>query len=57
MTAGAGLEIEVIAHLNTTDWAEYLELAEYLNIHILEIVAKAGTALSLPARALHIEKN
>ena len=54
--ADDGLRIEVIAHLDTTDWVEYLELAEYLNIHILDIVAKAGTALSLPARALHIER-
>jgi MscS family membrane protein len=54
--ADDGLLIEVIAHLDTTEWAEYLELAEYLNIHILEIVSKAGTALSLPARALHIEQ-
>jgi len=54
--ADDGLLIEVIAHLDTVEWAEYLELAEYLNIHILEIVSKAGTALSLPARALHIEQ-
>jgi MscS family membrane protein len=54
--ADDGLRVEIIAHLNTTDWAEYLELAEYLNIHILEIVSKAGTALSLPAKALHIEQ-
>jgi MscS family membrane protein len=54
--ADDGLLIEVIAHLDTTDWAEYLELAEYLNIHILDIVSKAGTALSLPARAIHIER-
>ncbi len=54
--ADDGLLIEVIAHLDTTDWVEYLELVEYLNIHILDIVLKAGTALSLPARALHIEQ-
>ncbi len=34
----------------------YLELAEELNMRILEIVAQADTSLSLPARTLHIEQ-
>jgi MscS family membrane protein len=46
----------VYAYLNTTDWAKYLELAEDLNIRILEIVAQAGTSLSLPARTMHVEQ-
>jgi MscS family membrane protein len=47
--ADDALLVEVYAYLTTTDWAEYLELAEELNIRILEIVARAGTSLSLPA--------
>ena len=54
--ADDALLIEAYAYLNTTDWAEYLELAEELNIRILEIVARAGTSLSLPARTLHVEQ-
>ena len=50
------LLVEVYAYLNTNVWTEYLELAEKLNIRILEIVAQAGTTLSLPARTLHIEQ-
>ena len=50
------LLIEVNSYLDTTDWATYLELAEELNIRILEIVTQAGTSLSLPARVLHIEQ-
>ena len=50
------LLIEAYAYLDTTNWTEYLELAETLNIRILEIVARAGTTLSLPARALHVER-
>jgi MscS family membrane protein len=51
------LLIEVYAYLATTDWAKYLEFAEELNIRILEIVARAGTSLSLPARTLHVEQS
>jgi MscS family membrane protein len=55
--ADDALLVEVYAYLATTDWAEYLELAEELNIRILEIVARAGTSLSLPARTLHVEQS
>jgi len=50
------LKIEVLGYLNTTEWAEYLELAEELNIGIMEIVARAGTSLALPAQTLHVEQ-
>ncbi len=54
--ADDALLVEVYANLDTTDWSVYLELAEGLNMRILEIVAQAGTTLSLPARTLHIEQ-
>jgi len=49
-----GLLVEVYAYVDTPAWAEYLEIAEDLNLRILEIVAGAGTSLSPPAR-LQIE--
>lgn len=55
--ADDALLVEVYAYLATTDWAEYLELAEELNIRILEIVAQAGTSLALPTRTLHVEQS
>ena len=55
--ADDALLVEVNAYLGTTDWATYLELAEGLNIRILEIVAQAGTKLSLPAKTLHLEQS
>lgn len=54
--ADDALLVEAYAYVNTSDWAEYLGVAEDLNIRILEIVAQAGTSLSLPARALHVEQ-
>ena len=50
------LLVELYAYLDTTSWTEYLELAENLNIQTLNIVAKAGTSLALPAQTLHIEE-
>lgn len=54
--ADDALLIEVYAYLDTKDWSVYLELAEELNMRILEIVTRAGTTLALPARTLHIEQ-
>ena len=54
--ADDALLIEVYGYLDTKDWSVYLELAEELNMRILEIVAQADTTLSLPARTLHIEQ-
>jgi MscS family membrane protein len=55
--ADDALLVEVYAYLATTDWPEYLEISEELNMRILEIVAQAGTSLSLPARTLHVEQS
>jgi len=54
--ADDALLVEVYAYVDTKEWAIYLELAEELNMRILEIVAQAGTTLSPPARTLHIEQ-
>jgi MscS family membrane protein len=54
--ADDALLVEVNAYLNTTEWAEYLRLAEELNMLILQVVAAAGTSLSLPARTLHVKQ-
>jgi len=51
------LQLEIFAHLNTTVWVEYLELSEELNLLILEVVADAGTSLTLPASTLRIERD
>jgi len=55
--ADDALLVEAYAYIDTTNWDEYLRLAEELNIRILEILAQAGTSLSLPARSLHIEQS
>ena len=53
--AKQGMQIEVFAYLTTTDWAEFLELAEELNIRIVEIVSSAGASLFIPSGTLYVE--
>jgi MscS family membrane protein len=49
------LLVEVFAYLTTTNWAEFLEIAEELNIRILEIVSQAGASLFMPSGTLYVE--
>jgi MscS family membrane protein len=50
------LEIEIFAYLDTIDWAEYLAVAEELNLRVLENVASSGARLALPAQSLVVEQ-
>ena len=50
------LEINVLAFIMTTDYLEYMEIAEELNIRILEIIDAAGAELATPAQGLFKEK-
>jgi MscS family membrane protein len=47
-----GIELDVYAYIKTSDWAEYLEVAEQLNLAIIEIVAKSGTQFAVPIHML-----
>lgn len=49
------LDLEVFAYLNTTDYNEYLGIAEDLNIQIIEAITLAGTSIAIPAQMLHTE--
>ena len=39
------------------NYGRVLAISEDLNMHILRVIADAGTSLSPPAQALHIEQN
>ena len=45
------LDVKVHCYVNTTNFTEYLAIAEELNFRILEIVHEAGASLALPVRS------
>jgi MscS family membrane protein len=53
---GSSLDLEVFSYIETTDWGEYLEIAEDLNLRIMDIVAQAGTALAYPTQTVSLER-
>ena len=52
----SSLDLEVFSYVNVTDYGEYLEIAEDLNLRIMDIVAAAGSSLALPSQTTYVEK-
>lgn len=52
----SSLDLDVFAYVDTTVFGTYLEVAEDLNLRIVEIVRAAGTDFALPARATYVER-
>ncbi len=44
------LDLDVFAYVDVTDFGEFLEIAEDLNLRIMAIVAESGTELAVPAQ-------
>ena len=47
--------IKIHSFIKTTDFTEYLGIAEEINIQIMEIVKSAGASFALPGRAIYME--
>jgi len=43
-----GFKLDIHAYIATTDYAEFLEIAEELNLAIIEIVTKSGAGFAIP---------
>ena len=47
------LDLEVFAYVDTTDYGEFLEIAEDVNLRIMDVIKAAGTELAIPAQNLY----
>jgi MscS family membrane protein len=52
----SSLDLEVFSYVTVTDYGEYLEIAEDLNLRIMDIIAAAGSSLALPSQTTYVEK-
>jgi MscS family membrane protein len=46
----ASLDVDVFAYMSATDYSESLEIAEDLNLRVMDIVGQAGTELAVPSQ-------
>ena len=49
------LNLNVFTYIDTTDFNEYLEIAEELNYQIMDAVEKAGASFALPSQTMYLE--
>lgn len=52
----SSLNINVFAYVETTDWADFVAVAEDLNLRIMDIIADAGTSFAIPMQAVSLER-
>jgi MscS family membrane protein len=49
------LDFEIFAYVRTRDFGEFLEIAEDLNLRVMDIVAEAGTGFAFPSQTTYVE--
>jgi MscS family membrane protein len=47
--------VKIHSFVKTTDFPEFLEVAEDLNFRVMEIVSSSGAQFALPGRSLYME--
>jgi MscS family membrane protein len=53
--AAYSLDLEIFAYVKVTDYGEFLEVAEDLNLRIMDIVAQAGSGFAFPSQTTYLE--
>jgi len=50
------LNLEIFSYVDVTDYGEFLEVAEDLNLRIMDIVEAAGSGFAFPSQTTYLEK-
>ena len=51
------LDIEVVAYVDTTDWAEFLGIREDIFLRIMDIIEASGSGFAFPSQTLYMGKD
>lgn len=51
----SSLDLEIFAYVETTDFGEFLEIAEDLNLRIMDVVLGAGSRFAFPSQTTYLE--
>lgn len=49
------LDLDIFAYIDETNYGGFLEIAEELNLQIMDIVAKAGSSFAFPSQTTYLE--
>jgi len=50
------LDLEIFAYVRTSDFAAFLEVAEDLNLRLMDIVESAGSSFAFPSQTMYLEQ-
>jgi MscS family membrane protein len=53
----SSLDLDVFAYVVATDFDEFLEVAEDLNLHVMDILSRAGVRLAVPTQRTVVERS
>jgi len=51
------LDLVIFAYVRATDWGEYLEIAEDLNLALMDVVERAGTGFAFPSNTTYLAQD
>jgi len=51
------LDIEVLAYVNSTDWAEFIGIREDIFLRIMDIIEASGSGFAFPSQTLYMGKD
>jgi MscS family membrane protein len=50
------LDLDIFAYVDVKDYGQFLEVAEDLNLRIMDVIAKAGSSLAVPSQTTYLER-
>jgi MscS family membrane protein len=50
------LDLDIFAYVDVSDYGQYLEVAEDLNLRIMDIVEEAGSSFAFPSQTTYLEQ-
>ena len=50
------LNLEIFAYVDLTDWDKFQEVAEDLNLRIMDVLKRAGSGIAQPAQTIHVQR-
>jgi MscS family membrane protein len=53
----SSLDVDIYAYVRATDFSEYLEIAEDLNLRIMDVVAAAGSGFAFPSTTAYLVRD
>ena len=54
--ADSSLNIFILFYANTSNWLEYVQIKQDINLKIMDIVEKNGSSFAFPSRSIYVEK-